>query len=85
MYMPDHIFLVLPIKDLINKDDDPTTPHKLATGTNPSVSHLHVLFCPCVVRKATAHIEKITHVNETLKVSYLLPVCVALLDLHPRL
>ena len=53
----DQIFLVLRIKDLINKDGNPTTPHKLATGTKPSVSHLHVLFCPCVVQKATAHIE----------------------------
>ena len=49
MYTTDHIFLVVPIKALINKDDDPTMPHKLATGTKPSVSHLHVLFCPCVV------------------------------------
>ena len=48
---------VLPIKDLINKDGNPTTPYKLATGTKHSVSHLRVLFCPCVVRKATAHIE----------------------------
>ena len=23
----------------------------------PSVSHLRVLFCPCVVRKATVHVE----------------------------
>ena len=44
MYTTDHIFPVLPIKDLINKDCDPTTPHKLATGTEPSVSHLRVLF-----------------------------------------
>ena len=29
----------------------------MATGTKPSVSHLHVLFCPYVVRKATAHVE----------------------------
>ena len=57
MYTTDHIFPVLPIKDLINKDGDPTTPHKLETGTKPSVSHLRVLFCPCVVRKATAHVE----------------------------
>ena len=41
----------------INKDGDPTTPHKLATGTKPSVSHLRLLFCPCVVRKATAHVD----------------------------
>ena len=57
MYTTDHIFPVLPIKDLINEDGDPTTPHKLATGNKHSVSHLRVLFCPCVVRKATAHVE----------------------------
>ena len=57
MYLTDHIFPVLPIKYLINEDGDPTTPHKLATGTKPSVSHLRVLFCLCVVRKATAHVE----------------------------
>ena len=34
MYTTDHIFPVLPIKDLINEDGNPTTPHKLATGTN---------------------------------------------------
>ena len=50
MYTTDHIFPVIPIKYLINKDGDPTNPHKLATGTKPSVSHLRVLFCPCVVR-----------------------------------
>ena len=44
MYTTDHIFPVLLIKDLINKDGDPTMPHKLATGTNPSVSHSQVLF-----------------------------------------
>ena len=57
MYMTDHIFPVLPIKYLINEDGDPTTPYTLATGTKPSVSHLRVLFFPCVVRKATAHVE----------------------------
>ena len=30
MYTTDHIFPVIPIKDLINKDEDPTTPFKLA-------------------------------------------------------
>ena len=44
MYTTDHIFLVLPIKDLINEDGDPTTPFKLSTGTKPSLSHLRVLF-----------------------------------------
>ena len=57
MYTTDHIFLVLTIKDHINDYGDPTTPHKLATGTKHSVSHLCVLFCPCVVRKATAHVD----------------------------
>ena len=57
MYTTYHIFLVLPIKDLINEDGDPTMPHKLETGMKPSVSHLRVLFCPCVIRKATARVE----------------------------
>ena len=57
MYRTDPIFPVLPIKYLINKDGDTTTPHKLATGTKPAVSHLHVLFCSFVVRKPTAHVE----------------------------
>ena len=57
MYTTDHIFPVLPIKDLINEDGYPKTPYKLATGTKPSVSHSRVLFCPCVVRKATAHVK----------------------------
>ena len=57
MYTIDHIFTVILIKYLINEDGDRTTPFKLATGTKPSVSHLRVLFCPCVVWKATAHVE----------------------------
>ena len=57
MYATDHIFLVLPIKDLINKDGNPTTPHTLAIGTKPSVSYLRVLFCPRDVRKAMAQVE----------------------------
>ena len=57
MYTTYHIFPVLPIKGFINEDGDPTTPYKLATGTKPSVSHLRVLFCSCVVRKHTAHVE----------------------------
>ena len=58
MYTKDHIFLFIPIKYLINKDGDPTMPFKLETGTKPSVSHLRVLFCPCVLRKATAHVDR---------------------------
>ena len=57
MYTTNHIFPVLPNKYLINEDGDPKMQHKLVTGTKNSVSHLRVLFCPCVVRKATAHVE----------------------------
>ena len=57
MYTTYHIFPVLPINDLINENGNTTTPHKLATGTKTSVSHLCVLFCPCDVRKATAHVD----------------------------
>ena len=58
MYTSDHIFPVLPIIDLINKGGERTMTFKIATGAKPSVSHLRELFCPCVVRKATAHIDK---------------------------
>ena len=58
IYMIDHIFLVLKIKDLINEDGDLTTLFKLTTGTKPPVSYLRVLFCPCVLRKASAHVDK---------------------------
>ena len=57
MYTTDHIFPVPPIKYVRNRDGNQTTTHKLATGTKPSVSHLGVLFCPCVVCKATAHVK----------------------------
>ena len=58
MYTTDHIFPVLLIKDLINEDGEPTVPFKLTTGTKSPVSYLRMLFFPCVVRKATAHVEK---------------------------
>ena len=58
MYTTDHIFPFLPIKYPINKDSDPNALFKIATGTKPSVSHLRVLFCPCVVQKSTAHVNK---------------------------
>ena len=56
MYTTDHIFPVIPIKNLMDKHGYSITSYKLATSTKPSVSHLRMLFCPCVVRKATAHI-----------------------------
>ena len=61
MYMTYHIFPVLPTKYLINKDGEPNTPFKLATGTKPSVSYLRMLFFPCVVQKATAHVGTVDH------------------------
>ena len=56
MCTTDHIYPALPIKYTIKKYGFPTTPFEFATGSKPSVSHLLVLFCPCVVRKATAHV-----------------------------
>ena len=56
MYTTYHIFPVLPIKDLINKDSNTTMPFKIATGTKTPVSHLRVLYCPCVSWRATAHV-----------------------------
>ena len=58
VYTTYHIFPVLPIKDMINEDVKLTTPFKLAKGTKPPVSNLHMLFCRCVVRKSTAHFDK---------------------------
>ena len=58
IYTTDHIFPVLPIKDLIKKYGNPTTPFKFATRNKPSVLHLCVLFFTCVVQKATAHVGK---------------------------
>ena len=49
--------MVLPIKYLINKDDELTAPFKVATGRKNSVSQLRVLVFPCVVWKATAHVD----------------------------
>ena len=57
MYTTDHIFTVIPMKHLVNQDGEPTMPHKLKTGTKPSVSNLRVLFHPCFVRKETAHVD----------------------------
>ena len=56
MYTIDRIFLVIPIKDVINEDRNPTAPFKLATVTKPSVSNLRMLFFPCVVQKATSYV-----------------------------
>ena len=55
--MTGHIYTALPIKHLVKKCGEPTTPNKLATDAKSSVSNLRVLFCPCVVQKATAHVN----------------------------
>ena len=52
MYMTYHILSVLSAKHLVNQDGEKTRPHKLATGSKPSVSNILVLFCLCVVQKA---------------------------------
>ena len=52
----NHIYPVLPIRDLINKDGKPTTPFKLETGTKPPILYLRALFCSCVVGKYTARV-----------------------------
>ena len=76
MYTTYHIFLVLTIKDLINKDGEPTTPFKLVTGTKPSVSYLRVLFCPCVVQKDTPHVDKNVKCGTSGLLLYLSPVTI---------
>ena len=56
-YTTYHIFPVLSINNLVKQDGEPTAPHKLVTGTKPSVSNIYLLFCPCVVQKSTAHVD----------------------------
>ena len=56
MYPADHIFPILPIKDLINEDEEPTTPFKLVIVTEPAISYLRFWFCTCVVQKAYAYV-----------------------------
>ena len=56
MYLAYHILQIIPIKDLINEDGNPTTPYKLATCMKLSITHLRVLFFTYVVPKATAHV-----------------------------
>ena len=53
MYTTYHIFPVLLIKDLINKDGETFVLFKIVTGTKTSILHSHVLFFPCVAQKAT--------------------------------
>ena len=56
MYTTGHIFPVLASKYLIEEYGNPNTPFKYATDTKTLVSHLCMLFFPCVVQKATVHV-----------------------------
>ena len=58
MYTTGFIFPVIPIKHFVNHDSEPNMSHKLTNGTKTSVSNLMVLLSPCVVQKATTHIDK---------------------------
>ena len=51
-------FPVLSFKDIINEDREPTTPFKLVTGKKTSVSHLRMLFPPCISQKYTENVDK---------------------------
>ena len=55
MYTEDHISPVLPIKYIINKDGESTTPSKLATGRNLQYHILCIIFS-FVVHKANASV-----------------------------
>ena len=57
MYTTDCIFHVLQIKHLVNLNGETTTPHKLEFFTKYLVSKIISLFCPYVVRKATAKVD----------------------------
>ena len=66
--MTDHILPVLQIKHLVNQYGEPTTPHKLETGTKPSVSNPHILFFTCVVQKANLHVDtKVLNIHHQSK------------------
>ena len=43
---------------MINQYGEPTTPHKLSTGTKPSVANIRVLFCQFFVLKVTANVDE---------------------------
>ena len=57
MFTTDNIFPVISTMHLVNQYGEPTTPHKLDTGMKPPVSNPRLLLCPCIVRKATSHVD----------------------------
>ena len=54
MYASDHIFPVLPIKDLINKGGKPTTQFKVVTGKNLQY-RIYVFYFVRVLYKNVLH------------------------------
>ena len=56
MYTTDHTFPVLPIKYMINEDNEPTIPFKLATGTKTfSITFTRVIFSICCTESCCTH------------------------------
>ena len=57
MYITNHIFPILPIKNFTNQDNEHTKPHELAPGndTKPLVSNIRVLSCTSVFYKKWLH------------------------------
>ena len=71
MYTTYHIFNVIPIKHLVSQDFEPTTPHKLTTGTKTSVSNPRVLLLPFVLQKTTAHVDtKALNMNHHSRIGF---------------
>ena len=60
LYTDDHIFHILPIKHLVNKDGETTTPHKLATGKNLQYQN-HVFYYVYVLYEKQLHMFKQRH------------------------
>ena len=54
------------------EDGETTTLFKLVIGKKPSVSHLRVLFSPCIVQKATVRVDKkgVKYVSPSAKEFY---------------
>ena len=53
------VFSVVPVRTL-RKNGNLTTPYELLTGTKPKLERFRVLFSPCVVKKYSARVNKIT-------------------------
>ena len=65
MYITDHIFPVLPIKNLVNQYGEPTMPNKLETDKKPSVSYTLRPCSEAIMRKtAVSYIPYATEYHE---------------------